>query len=62
MVFECQIALEAEAAVYHRQLHEDLHYLTPKPTDIAQTTAIAAVEAASNCQAGAIIVITYSGR
>lgn len=57
-----KIALEAEAAIYHRQLSEELRMLTPKPCDITHTTAIAAVEATINCQAAAIVVITSTGR
>ena len=57
-----KIAKEAEAAVYHKQLFEDLRMLTPRPTDITHTTALAAVEAAINCLAVAIVTVTSSGR
>ncbi|ESO05118.1 hypothetical protein HELRODRAFT_78298 [Helobdella robusta] len=57
-----RIAKEAEAAVYHKQLFEDLRMLTPRPTDVTHTTALAAVEAAINCLAVAIITVTTSGR
>lgn len=57
-----KIALEAESAVYHRQLFEELRQLTPRPTDITHTTALAAVEASVNCMAAAIVVITSTGR
>ena len=57
-----QIAREAEAAIYHKQLFEELRMLTPRPTDVTHTTALAAVEAAVNCMAACIVVITSSGR
>ncbi|KAK2181027.1 hypothetical protein NP493_414g00052 [Ridgeia piscesae] len=56
------IAREAEAAIYHKQLFEELRMLTPRPTDVTHTTALAAVEAAVNCMAACIVVITSSGR
>jgi len=57
-----RISREAESAIYHRQLFEELRLLTPKPTDVSHTTAVSAVEASTNCQAGAIIVLTSTGR
>jgi pyruvate kinase len=57
-----QIAKEAESAVYHKQLFEELRMLTPRPTDITHTTALAAVEASVNSMAAAIVVITSTGR
>merc|ERR1719277_1260289 len=57
-----RIAREAESAIYHRQLFEELRLLIPMPTDVSHTTAVSAVEASTNCQAGAIIVLTSTGR
>lgn len=57
-----KISKEAEAAVYHKQLFEELRILTPRPTDVTHTTSLAAVEASINCLAGAIITITTTGR
>lgn len=57
-----KIACEAESAVYHKQVFEELQLLTPRPTDITHTTAMAAVEASVNCLASAIITVTTTGR
>ncbi|KAK3570657.1 hypothetical protein QTP86_024767 [Hemibagrus guttatus] len=56
------IAREAEAAVFHRQLFEDLRRCTAYSTDPAEAIAIGAVEASFKILASAFIVVTGSGR
>ncbi|XP_022905593.1 pyruvate kinase-like [Onthophagus taurus] len=56
------ICKEAEAAVWHRQLFNDLNAKIIPPIDPAHTVAIAAVEASTKCLASAIIVVTSSGK
>lgn len=56
------ISCEAEAAIHHRQLFDELRSLTPLPTDNTRTVALAAVEASVNCFAAAIITLTMTGR
>lgn len=58
----CQIAREAEAAMFHRQVFEDLRRSTPHCKDPAEAIAIGAVEASFKSLASAIIVLTGSGR
>lgn len=60
--FNAQIAREAEAAMYHHQLFQELRRLTPLSQDPTEVTAIGAVEASFKCCAAAIIVLTASGR
>lgn len=56
------IAREAEAAIYHRQLFEELRRVSPLTSDPTEATAVGAVEASFKCCGGAIIVLTKSGR
>ncbi|XP_071493141.1 pyruvate kinase PKM-like [Diadema antillarum] len=56
------ISREAEAAVFHRQQFEELTREVDMPTSAGLTVAIAAVEASYKCLAGAIIVLTKTGR
>uniref|UniRef100_A0A2K5KR38 Pyruvate kinase n=1 Tax=Cercocebus atys TaxID=9531 RepID=A0A2K5KR38_CERAT len=56
------IAREAEAAIYHLQLFEELRRLAPITRDPTEATAVGAVEASFKCCSGAIIVPTKSGR
>jgi len=48
--------------MHHRLLFEELRMLTPKPTDITRSTAIAAVEASLDCMAAIIVVLSTTGR
>uniref|UniRef100_A0A8R1TWD2 Pyruvate kinase n=1 Tax=Onchocerca volvulus TaxID=6282 RepID=A0A8R1TWD2_ONCVO len=57
-----QICREAEAVIYHTRFFEELLHMTPKPTDIAHTVAIAATSAAASCHASAMILVTTTGR
>uniref|UniRef100_G3W9A5 Pyruvate kinase n=1 Tax=Sarcophilus harrisii TaxID=9305 RepID=G3W9A5_SARHA len=56
------IAREAEAAIYHTQLFEELRRLAPITKDPTEAAAVGAVEASFKCCSGAIIVLTKSGR
>lgn len=57
-----QICREAEAAIFHQQLFEELRRLTPLSSDPTEVIAIGAVESSFKCCAGAIVVLTTSGR
>lgn len=57
-----QIAREAEAAMFHRQVFEDLRRSTPHCSDPTEAIAIGAVEASFKSLASGIIVLTGSGR
>ncbi|RXM34110.1 Pyruvate kinase PKM [Acipenser ruthenus] len=56
------IAREAEAAIFHRQVFQDLHRITAHSTDSTEAIAIGAVEASFKILASAFIVLTGSGR
>jgi len=56
-----EIAREAEACLFHRELFENLRYFTKPPLNQMQSTAIAAVEAAFRSFASIIVVLTHSG-
>lgn len=57
-----KICCEAEAAMFHRVVFDELRLLTPKPTETLKTTSIAAVDAAFSQSAAAIICLTTTGR
>ncbi|XP_072461576.1 pyruvate kinase PKM [Notamacropus eugenii] len=56
------IAREAEAAIFHTQLFEELRRLAPVTKDPTEAAAVGAVDASFKCCSGAIIVLTKSGR
>ncbi|XP_062318463.1 pyruvate kinase PKM-like [Osmerus eperlanus] len=57
-----RIAREAEAAMFHRQMFEELRRTSHLTRDPTESVAIGAVEASFKCCASAIIVLTKSGR
>ncbi|XP_022105555.1 pyruvate kinase PKM-like isoform X2 [Acanthaster planci] len=57
-----KISREAESAAFHRMIFDDLVRSAEMPTGAAMTVAIAAVEASYKCLAGAIIVLSKTGR
>lgn len=57
-----QIAREAEAAMFHRQMFEELRRTSNLTRDPTESVAIGAVEASFKCCASAIIVLTKTGR
>merc|ERR1711931_315181 len=56
------IAREAEAAMFHRQMFEELRRTSHLTRDPTESVAIGAVEASFKCCASAIVVLTKSGR
>ncbi|CAH1728386.1 unnamed protein product [Chironomus riparius] len=54
--------MEAEAAIWHKNLFRDLVSLQATPIDATHSIAISAVEAASKTLASAVICLTTSGR
>ena len=57
-----QIAIEAESAMHFRIVYEELRGMTNRPCSSAHASAIAAVEAAINTMATAIVVLTKTGQ
>lgn len=57
-----ETCLLAEYAICYPPLYDDLKQIQPRPTETAETVAIAAVAAASEQNASAIIVLSTSGR
>ena len=51
----------AESSICYAPLFADLRNITPRPTETAETLAIAAVAAATEQNAGAILVLSTSG-
>ena len=51
----------AEASICYPPLYDELRSVIPRPTDTVETVAIAAVAAADEQNASAIIVLSTSG-
>lgn len=60
--YTLQIAREAEAAMFHRKLFEELVRGSSHSTDLMEAMAMGSVEASYKCLAAALIVLTESGR
>ena len=56
-----ETCLLAEGAICYPALYDELRVTTPRPTETVETVAIAAVAAASEQNASAIIVLSTSG-
>ncbi|XP_048224568.1 pyruvate kinase PKM isoform X2 [Perognathus longimembris pacificus] len=56
------IAREAEAAMFHRQMFEELSRASCYSTDPMEAMAMGSVQASYKCLASALIVLTESGR
>ena len=56
-----ETCLLAEAAICYPPLYDELRILTPLPTETVETVAIAAVAAAAEQGASAIVVLSTSG-
>jgi pyruvate kinase len=56
-----ETAFLAESAISYPPLFDQLRSLTPRPTETAETLALAGVAAAQEQDAGAIIVLSTSG-
>lgn len=56
-----ETCLLAESAICYPPLYDDLRGIQPRPTETAETVAIAAVAAAAEQNASAILVLSTSG-
>jgi pyruvate kinase len=56
-----ETCLLAESAICYPPLYDELRALQPRPTETPETVAIAAVAAASEQNASAILVLSTSG-
>uniref|UniRef100_A0A0M3IRD4 Pyruvate kinase n=1 Tax=Ascaris lumbricoides TaxID=6252 RepID=A0A0M3IRD4_ASCLU len=57
-----QICREAESTIVYSTYFEELLRVIEKPTDMAQTIAIAATSAVGSCRATGIVCVTNNGR
>jgi pyruvate kinase len=56
-----ETCLLAESATCYPPLYDELRSLQPRPTETAETVAIAAVAAAAEQNASAVLVLSTSG-
>lgn len=56
-----ETCLLAEAAICYPPLYDELRGVTPRPTETVETVALAAVAAAAEQNAAAILVLSTSG-
>ena len=56
-----ETCLLAENAICYPALYDELRDITSRPTETVETVALAAVAAASEQNAGAIVVLSTSG-
>ena len=57
-----ETCLLAEIAIPYVSLFDELRSLAPRPTDVAESSAMSAVSASLELNAGAILVLTTSGK
>lgn len=57
-----KICREAEAAIFHRQLFDDLRHAMKRVADTHEATALAAVAASFTANAACIICLTHTGK
>ncbi|XP_054740763.1 pyruvate kinase-like [Anastrepha obliqua] len=62
LTYMASICAEAEAAIWHRHLHQELMLNNPAAIDAVHAVALAAVDAAQKSMATIIVTLTTSGK